>query len=62
MQIRNSERRNQSLRSESKNTPATVVNDRCHLTKGRVIDPQGVVGLKEERERRDAKRENGQKL
>ena len=38
-------------------TSAKASKGRLHLTGGRVIDTKGVVGLREEKERLDAKKE-----
>ena len=45
-----------------KDTSEKAANDQSHLTKGRVIDIKGIVGLREERERLDAKKRKRPKI
>ena len=45
-----------------KDTSAKAAKGRRHLTKGRVIDTKGVVGLRDERERLDAKKRKRPKI
>ena len=45
-----------NLWSESKETSENAAKDQGYFTKGRGIDSRDVVGLKEERERLDAKK------